>query len=332
VTKLTTEQWIYMLTAIIIVDAIVFMGVVYYFAVITPTPQTTSAVTVTYTPVPTLTPTQWAGPPPTVTPTPTWPPTPVATTMFSGGEFNSEFVPTPRPPVLDEFSVNFDGFASTIQFLGKQAGKIPVINQLLYPEPFFPAGSNNACGPVALFATFTGLGANIHYQQLRDIAVRNDFASYGITVSGLVNTAYLLNSQIGQPFSIEQSRNYTLSNLSRLLRQGKVLIVLVRVKRVNGNYQVTTDKHGSIGHFLVVERINMATRRVQIAGSTLGMKNVPLDDFISSWTSSPPEPKPERPIVSLNSFNSLNILTIKPIEMKEKKQAPTGWAMAIRRK
>ena len=76
-----------------------------------------------------------------------------------------------------------------------------------YHEPFFPSGVNNACGPVALLAGFQGLGADeLPYQHVRNIAVGYDYASYGISTWGMVNTAYTLNDQMGNPFEIEQSR------------------------------------------------------------------------------------------------------------------------------
>lgn len=327
--NLTPQQWVYLFIVMIVADLLTFGSVVYYFKFVDDVPEVAESAFYTATPLPTPTPRPtWAGPGPTVTPTPTWPPTPLATPAFEDGNLTSKFVPTPRPVSAGDLTLNYEGLVNTIRYITtRRVGKMPVINQLLYPEPFFPAGSNNACGPVALYAAMQGLGANFSYRQLRNIAVRNDFGPEGITVSGLVNTAYILNHQLGQPYWVEQSREYTLANLNRFLNQGAGVIVLVRLKRVDGKYKVTGDLNGSFGHYLVVQSINMFNRKVYIAGSTLGMGAVPLDDFLSSWSSNPPEPKAKKP-----KFN-LNWLTITKITPNSKPKAKSvGWALVLRPK
>ncbi len=62
------------------------------------------------------------------------------------------------------------------------------------------------------------------------------------------------------------------------------MLVLVRVKKENGQYRVTGSNQGSVEHFLLVEQINLSSKKVKVAGSTLGMDEVPLSDFIESWT------------------------------------------------
>ncbi|MDM8521529.1 hypothetical protein QUF64_15905 [Anaerolineales bacterium HSG6] len=328
---LTLKQWLYMLAGIILIDLLVFAGFVYYFAMLNPTPvvaqSTPMLLRPTFTPTPRAT---WAGPGPTVTPSPTIPPTPVATQMFVDGNFASEFIPTPRPREIANFNIDTNTLFRSLDLIALgRAGKIPIIDQLQYPEPFFPAGANNACGPVALYAGMQGLGAKFQYPYLRDIAVRNDFGAHGITVSGLVNTAVIMNQQLGSPFTIEQSRGYQLSDLTHLINQKAIVIVLVRVKKVNGNYQVTGDKNGSFGHFLVLESINTMTRRVRVAGSTLGMQNIPLDDFLASWAS-----KPREPAFVRRTNISLNLFDMPSFELVERSAAkPTGiWALVIKRK
>jgi len=320
-----------MLAGIIILDLFVFLGFIYYFTMINPTPVV--AQSTPFLLRPTFTPTAqpvWAGPGPTVVPSPTIPPTPIATQLFRDGNIVSEFIPTPRPREIANFNIDTNTLFRSLKLIAlKRVGEIPIIDQLQYPEPFFPAGSNNACGPVALYAGMQGLGAKFKYPHLRDIAVHNDFGAHGITVSGLVNTAVILNKQLGHPFIIEQSRGYQLSDLTRLINQKAVVIVLVRVKKVNGKYQVTGDKNGSFGHFLVVESINTITRRVKIAGSTLGMQHVPLDNFLDSWNSKPREPAfVRRTNISLNLFDMPSFELV-----KRSPEKPTGiWALVLKRK
>ena len=65
------------------------------------------------------------------------------------------------------------------------------------------------------------------------------------------------------------------------------MVVLVWVKKENGRYRMTADQPGAIGHFLLVESINFRSKKVKLAGSTLGMDEVPITDFIQSWTGNP---------------------------------------------
>lgn len=163
----------------------------------------------------------------------------------------------------------------------------PTVNQIYYPEPFFPAGTNNACGPVSLFAAWQGLGVDVSYGHLRNIAVNNGFNAEGITKWGLINTAVTLNNQVGTPLKIESSEEYRTSDILKHLRQGGVVLVLVRVRYVGGQFHLTGDYNGSFGHFLLVESIGFKSRKVKLAGSTLGMDEVPLEDFLRSWTRNP---------------------------------------------
>lgn len=240
--------------------------------------QTLEAPTLT----PTATATPWPGPGPRPTATPTSPPTPLATDVLAQGGFPPGFTPTPRPtrePVMITLPYIYPVHAGKID--------LPVINQIYYPEPFFAPGTNNACGPVALYAAVLGLGANIDYTRLRNIAVNHGFTDYGISTSGMVGTISTLNQELGSPYTLEHGKNYNVQALARKIRQGGVAIVLLNVRKVNGQFIVTPDKYSSFGHFLIVESINMRTRTVQFAGSTLGMDKVPLDDFVKSWSSNP---------------------------------------------
>ncbi len=163
----------------------------------------------------------------------------------------------------------------------------PTVNQIYYPEPFFPPGTNNACGPVSLFAAWQGMGVDVSYGHLRNIAVNNGFNAEGITKWGLINTAVTLNNQVGNPLKIESSEEYRTSDILKHLRQGGVVLVLVRARYVGGQFQLTGDYNGSFGHFLLVESIGFKSRKVKLAGSTLGMDEVPLEDFLRSWTRNP---------------------------------------------
>ncbi len=66
------------------------------------------------------------------------------------------------------------------------------------------------------------------------------------------------------------------------IRQRGVVTVLIRVRKENGRYRVTGDPYNSVGHFLIVDSINMRTGMVQFAGSTLGMERVHLQEFLQS--------------------------------------------------
>jgi hypothetical protein len=164
---------------------------------------------------------------------------------------------------------------------------VPVINHIHYPEPFFPPGSNNACGPVALYAGLLALGANVEYYHLRDVAVQNGFTHYGISKTGMVNTMNTLNYELGTPFHIEHGNHYSLKDLMQNIRRRGVATVLIRVRKEHGRYRVTGDVHNSVGHFLIVDSINLRTRTVRFAGSTLGMDQVSLVEFIQSWAGNP---------------------------------------------
>jgi len=230
----------------------------------------------------TATPTPWAGPGPRPTATPTLPPTPVATTILAPSGFPHGFTPTPRPtqaPVKITLP--------QIYLRGNKRVDVPVVNQIYYPEPFFPAGTNNACGPVSLYAAWQGLGVDASYGHLRNIAVNNGFNGEGISKWGLINTALTLNRELGEPLVIEYGSSYRTKDLLAHLRQGGAILVLVRVRYSGGGYHLTGDYNGSIGHFLLVESISFRTKKVKLAGSTLGMDEVPVADFLRSWTRNP---------------------------------------------
>jgi hypothetical protein len=171
---------------------------------------------------------------------------------------------------------------------GRRAVDVPVINQIYYPEPFFPPGTNNACGPIALFAGLSALKPDIQYNRLRDLAVGYGFNAEGITKQGLINTAIALNNEMGQPFTIEYGDRYRTTDLIKKLRQGAIIVILVRVKREAGQFRVTDDYYTSFGHFMLVDRINTRTKYVKAAGSTLGMDQIPLSDFIRAWAGENP--------------------------------------------
>jgi hypothetical protein len=233
-------------------------------------------------PTATASPTPWPGPGPRPTATPTLPPTVLPTDVLADSGFPVGFTPTPRPtrpPAVISLP--------KIVFSGRNRVNVPVVNQIYYPEPFFPPGSNNACGPVALFAGLQGLGIDIKYNRLRDIAVRYGFNAEGISKSGLIGTAVTINNELGQPLEINYGNRFTTRSLIQQLGQGGVVVVLVRVKKVNGQFVVTSDYAGTFGHFLLVERINLRSKMVYFAGSTLGMNRVPLVDFMRAWTGNP---------------------------------------------
>lgn len=284
---LVAQRWIFFVAIFVIFDILVVIGLLLLFVAketervaAAELAQVSASPTATATPLPT--PTLWPGPPPTLTPTPTAFPTPEPTDVLAESGFPPGFTPTPRPtrePVMITLPIIAPVFASSVD--------VPVINQIYYPEPFFPTGSNNACGPVALFAALHALGGNVNYTRLRDVAVQHGFTSYGISKWGLINTATTLNYELGSPFAIEHGNHYATKDLVQQIQRGGVAIVLIRVRKENGRYVVTADKNNSIGHFLIVEKINMRSRTVHFAGSTLGMDKVPLQDFLQSWASNP---------------------------------------------
>ena len=239
-----------------------------------PTPTSTATAT------PTLTP--WPGPPPTLTPTSTLPPTIEPTDVLAASGFPHGFTPTPRPtrePVYITLPY--------IQPVNARTIDVPVINQIHYPEPFFPPGTNNACGPVALYAGLLAMGAQVDYAHLRNIAVQNGFTHYGISKSGMVSTITTINNELNNPFTVNHGNHYSLKDLMQNIRQRGVAAVLIRVRKEHGHYRITADPHNSIGHFLIVDDINLRTKTVRFAGSTLGMDQVSLKEFIQSWAGNP---------------------------------------------
>jgi hypothetical protein len=279
---LTSQQWRYLLVIVIILDMLLVGGVYYFLTTPDSLAETVVAAAGTPTATATATPTPWAGPGPRPTATPTSPPTPVATTILAPSGFPHGFTPTPRPtqaPVTITLP--------KIYFRGKNRVNVPVVNQIYYPEPFFPPGTNNACGPVSLYAAWQGLGVDVDYGRLRNIAVNNGFNAEGISKWGLINTAVTLNNELGNPLTIEQSNRYRTKDLITHLRQGGAVLVLVRVRNVGGRYHLTGDVNGSIGHFLLVESISFRSKKVKLAGSTLGMDEVPITDFLRSWSRNP---------------------------------------------
>lgn len=281
--KLPLKQWKPVLLAIIVLDLAAVVVVLGYFMTSQQSlaASATAAAIAATPPTATPTPTPWPGPGLRPVPTATLPPTPLPTDVLADSGFPLGFTPTPRPtssPVLISLP--------KIYFTGRKSVNVPVINQVYYPEPFFPPGSNNACGPVALYAAMHGLKVDADYSHLRNLAVRYGFNAEGISKAGLIGTAASLNNELGQPLTVAHG-NYTLNNLVSQLRQKGVVLVLVRVKKVNGKFVVTGDYAGSFGHFLLVENINLRTKTVQFAGSTLGMNRVPLVDFVRAWTNNP---------------------------------------------
>ncbi|MCB0176147.1 MAG: hypothetical protein KDI02_00475 [Anaerolineae bacterium] len=296
---LAFKKWKYFILGFIVLDLIA-VGLVLLYAFQVSTAERAAAAELIQTleaptPTATATVTPWPGPGPRATPTATLPPTPESTDVLAVSGFPHGFTPTPRPTrekVLITLPYIFPVHAGKVD--------VPEINQIYYPEPFFPPGSNNACGPVAVYATLLGLGASVDYTHLRDIAVNYGFTDYGITKSGVVGTLATLNQEMGSPYVIEHGNNYNIQTLAQHIRKGGVPIVLIRVRKEGGEFRVTSDQYNSIGHFLIVEQINTRTNTVKFAGSTLGMEKVPLSDFVQSWSSNPQAvsvPQPPRPSV-----------------------------------
>ncbi len=280
----TPQLWKRLLAAMVVVDLLVVAGLLNYFT--DRQERINASVTLlarqVITATPTVTPTLWAGPPPRPTATATLPPTPLSTQVLAEGGFAVGFTPTPRPTraaVLISLP--------KLYFTGKNKVDVPVVNQIYYPEPFFPPGSNNACGPVALYAALQGLGVDAPYSRLRDHAVYYGFNAEGISKAGMVGTITAFNAELGSRVIIEHGNQYGVRSLIKQLGKGGVVVVLVRVKKENGRFVVTGDYAGSIGHFLLVERINLKAKKVYVAGSTLGMEQVPLIDFVRSWSGNP---------------------------------------------
>lgn len=284
-------------------------GAVYFFTCTDlVTASSVSPPMVAFEPSPTATIKPWAGPPrpiPTATPL-MLPPTPVPTNVLAESGFPAGFTPTPRPTREPVYIL-----LPQLYPMGGSSVDAPEVNQVLYPEPFFAPGTNSACGPVALFAAAHALGVSPDYGRLRDIAVNNGFNASGISTWGMVNTIATLNNELGQPFTIEYNHHYHLSNLTGHLRQQGVAIVLVHVRKENGRYRLTTENAGSVGHFLLVESISVRSKKVKFAGSTLGMAEVSLQDFIRSWTNNP------------DATTGMNFSL--------KNDPSTGWALILKR-
>ena len=316
ISKVSSKLWILLIVAFVGFDAVVVAGFVYVFMLneaermmtaelarinATPTPTETASPTATL----------WAGPPPTLTPTSTSPPTPEATDVLAASGFPVGFTPTPRPtrePVTIRLPILGPLYASSVD--------VPVINQIHYPEPFFPPGSNNACGPVALFAGFYALDLNVDYTRLRDVAVQYGFTDYGISKWGMINTTTTLNQELGNVLTIEHGNRYATKDLMRQIRQGGVAVVLIRVRKAGGRFYPTDDPNYSISHFLIVESINMRNKTVQFAGSTLGMDKVRLEDFLKSWASNP------------QAFNNSS----GNIQNYIRQEPATNWALIIKKR
>lgn len=279
------KQWKLLVVLVVLLDLAVVGAILYLFS----TQETRrveaaelARLTVLPTATATATATPWPGPGKRVTPTPTLPPTPLATDVLAQSGFPPGFTPTPYPTrekVMITLPYVYPVFRNNLD--------VPVINQIYYPEPFFPPGTNNACGPVALFAALQALRVDIGYPRLRDLAVANGFTDYGISKSGMVGTIAAVSRETGDALKIDHGNHFSTTDLMREVRTGGVAIVLLRVQRVGGQWRVTSDMNNSIGHFVIVDSINMRSKTVRFAGSTLGMDKVPLQDFIQAWTRNP---------------------------------------------
>ncbi|GAB4424563.1 MAG: hypothetical protein Kow0031_03580 [Anaerolineae bacterium] len=279
------KKWKLLVALVVLLDFVV-VGVILYLFFTQEIRRVEAAELAQLTAVPTATATAtgtpWPGPGKRVTPTPTLPPTPLATEVLAESGFPPGFTPTPHPTrekVMITLPYVYPVFRNNLD--------VPVINQIYYPEPFFPPGTNNACGPVALFAALQALRVDIGYPRLRDLAVANGFTDYGISKSGMVGTIAAINRETGDTLKIEHGNRYNTQDLMREVRTGGVAIVLLRVQRAGGQWRVTTDVNNSLGHFLIVDSINMRSKTVQFAGSTLGMDKVPLQDFVQAWSRNP---------------------------------------------
>lgn len=308
------KHWKILTILFVVFDMLLVSGLVYLFALqeaervsAAELARLTVSPTATASPTATL----WPGPGRRVTATPTLPPTSLPTDVLAESGFPVGFTPTPRPTrekVMITLPYIYPVYRNNLN--------VPEINQIYYPEPFFPPGSNNACGPVALYAGLQALGANIDYSRLRDIAVAYGFTSYGISKSGMVSTVAYINQELGGILTVEHGNRYSTKDLIKQLRTGGVAIVLIRVRRMGGQYQVTSDVNNSIGHFLIVDSINLRSKTVQFAGSTLGMERVPLSNFIQSWSQNP------QPVTTAGSAWQSFL----------RNEPSNNWALIIRRK
>ena len=205
--NLTSQQWKYILIAIVAVDLLI-VGGVFYFVAAADSLAESGPGPIAAAGTSTATPTPWAGPGLRPSATPTLPPTPLPTTILGPSGFPLGFTPTPRPtrePVKITLPQLYPSRRNRVD--------VPVINQIYYPEPFFPAGTNNACGPVSLFAAMQGLGVNVDYGRLRNIAVNNGFGPEGISKWGMVNTVATLNAELGAPLALEYGDGYRTKDL-----------------------------------------------------------------------------------------------------------------------
>ncbi|MCG3208561.1 MAG: hypothetical protein FOGNACKC_02171 [Anaerolineae bacterium] len=308
------KKWKLALVLFVVFDMLLVGGLVYTFAVQEVRRVEAAGLarlTVSPTATATATATPWPGPGRRVTPTPTLPATPLATDVLAESGFPVGFTPTPQP-TREQVMITLP----YINPVYRNNLDVPVINQIYYPEPFFPPGSNNACGPVALFAALQALGSKVEYSRLRDIAVANGFTSYGISKGGLVGTAAYVNQETGGTLQIEHGSRYGTKDLIREVRTGGVVIVLLNVQKAGGQFRVTPDAVNSFGHFLIVDSINLRSKTVQFAGSTLGMEKVPLADFVQSWSGS------SQPVNTSGPAWQSFLRT----------EAADNWALVIRRK
>ena len=306
-----TQHWKTVIVAVVAVDLLLVGGLVYLFAD-HETDKVVAAELGQVTVFPTATVTLWPGPGKRVTATPTLPPTVIATDVLAAGGFPIGFTPTPRPTrekTLISLPRILPVFRSNLN--------VATINQIYYPEPFFPPGTNNACGPVSLFAGLLALEIDIEYKQLRDLAVANGFTHYGISKGGLVRTVNAINQAWGNQLVVEHGDRYNVQDLIKRIRQGGIVIVLVGVYKSGGQWHLTPDFDNAIGHFLIVDSINLRSKTVQFAGSTLGMDRVSLEDFIRAWTRSAHNPTPAQP-----GFGFI----------RPEPQASDNWALIIHRR
>lgn len=278
--NLTFKQWRYALAALVVIDMLIVGGVLYFISATDSLAEPAQGSQATAAPPQVVTPTLWPGPGPRPTATPTLPPTAVPTTILAASGFPHGFTPTPRP-TQEPVHIKLP------QIYRRHSVNVPVINQIHYPEPFFPPGTNNACGPVSLYAALQGLGVEVDYTRLRNTAVGYGFNTEGISKWGMINTVASLDYELGNPLTIEYGDRYRTKDLMKHLRQGGVVVVLVQVRRGHNGYFVTGDPTGAIGHFLLVESISTRSKNVKLAGSTLGMDEVPLLEFVRSWTRNP---------------------------------------------
>lgn len=273
-----------MLIALVVFDMVIVAGIAALITMRAPSDATAEAAAtavIAYRPASRSgppTPTPWQGTGPRATPTPTIPPTPLATQALAASGFPVGFTPTPGPPTATPATIKLPQIV-----LARSKTDVPIINQMLYPEPFFPPGTNNACGPIALYAAMQGLNVPTDYTRLRNYAVNYGFTSDGISKWGLISTASSLNRDFGEPLHIEHG-TYTLREVVRTLARGGVVLVLVNVQYTSDGFRVSPY---GFGHFLLVERVLLKSRKVKMAGSTLGMDEVPLTDFLRAWTYNP---------------------------------------------